>query len=364
MDDPFSNVILPDAVKTHTNEEIIRTINRLRDQGDFNILLKPHVDIRDGSFRGRINPTDVHAWFDSYRAFILHYAVLASIHGVEMFAIGTELQSMTDPGRIGRDMWDRIISEIRTQDMEIKQQRPQAESLILTYAANWDGFTEAFVPFWDRLDMVGIDAYFPLSNATPPSLDDLKAGWMNYCYPAFHPKAGDCSNWLGELEALHNSVAKPIMFTEVGYRSIPCAAKEPFFFGTIGDLNDDKVINEEDARLLDQVLAGTIRLDVLSPADIDANCQVDTMDLQRLQQCIESPRGCNQRMLERKPSAAGHALQSLAYEATLDIFQNQSWFQGPFWWAWFPFSDAGGPCDTDFTPQNKPAESTLIEFYL
>lgn len=212
--------------------------------------------------------------------------------------------------------------------------------------------------------MIGVDAYFPLSNGAAPSLDDLRAGWMQYCYPPFHAKAGECRNWFGELERLQNSVAKPLMFLEVGYRSIPCAAKEPFFFGTIGDLDGDQLINEEDVRLLEQVLAGAVRLDVLSPADIDANCQIDMADLERLTQCIETNEICEPRLLEHKPSEAGQALQALAYEATLDVFRNQTWFLGPFWWAWFPFSDAGGPCDTDFTPQNKPAESALIEFYL
>jgi hypothetical protein len=33
----------------------------------------------------------------------------------------------------------------------------------LTYAANWDDFDK--VPFWKELDYIGIDAYFPLSDA-------------------------------------------------------------------------------------------------------------------------------------------------------------------------------------------------------
>lgn len=120
MDTPFSNVILPDEAKTHTDEEIVRTIERLhRDNDeDFHVVLKPHVDVRDDSWRGLINPTDVGAWFESYEAFILHYAELASRHGAEIFAIGTELQTMTNPTRIDRYRWDRLIDKIRAVDMD------------------------------------------------------------------------------------------------------------------------------------------------------------------------------------------------------------------------------------------------------
>jgi hypothetical protein len=41
------------------------------------------------------------------------------------------------------------------------------------------------------------------------------------------------------------------------------------------------------------------------------------------------------------------------------VFRNKPWFDGLFWWNWYPYSDAGGPCDTDFVPQNKQAETRL-----
>ena len=44
----------------------------------FDEWLKPHVDVKDGSFRGEIQPDDRTAWFGSYRAMIEHYADLAA----------------------------------------------------------------------------------------------------------------------------------------------------------------------------------------------------------------------------------------------------------------------------------------------
>jgi hypothetical protein len=48
----------------------------------------------------------------------------------------------------------------------------------LTYAANWDDFDK--VPFWNELDYIGIDAYFPLSNATTPSVLELNDAWQQH----------------------------------------------------------------------------------------------------------------------------------------------------------------------------------------
>jgi hypothetical protein len=45
----------------------------------------------------------------------------------------------------------------------------------LTYAANWDKYDQ--VSFWDELDFIGIQAYFPLTDQTNPSAEEIKKGW-------------------------------------------------------------------------------------------------------------------------------------------------------------------------------------------
>ena len=49
----------------------------------------------------------------------------------------------------------------------------------LTYAANFDNYM--FVDFWDDLDFMGINAYFPLRNANKDFKDqkELKEGLIN-----------------------------------------------------------------------------------------------------------------------------------------------------------------------------------------
>jgi hypothetical protein len=56
-------------------------------------------------------------------------------------------------------------------------------------------------------------------------------------------------------------------------------------------------------------------------------------------------------------------LQARAYQAAVEALKSKPWFQGMFWWAWTPFSDAGGCCNRGFTPQNKPAADFLTSAY-
>jgi len=82
----------------------------------------------------------------------------------------------------------------------------------LTYAANWD---EEYikVKFWNMLDYIGIDAYFPLSDEARPTFEQLMAGW---------------NEWVKEMETLQAAVDKPVIFPEIGYCSVKYAAKAPF----------------------------------------------------------------------------------------------------------------------------------------
>ncbi|MFH1784295.1 MAG: hypothetical protein ABH868_05315 [bacterium] len=55
--------------------------------------------------------------------------------------------------------------------------------------------------------------------------------------------------------------------------------------------------------------------------------------------------------------------QQDCYEVAFQVWNNKSWMQGWFTWDWSPWQNAGGPFDTGFTPQNKPALDTLTTWY-
>ncbi|MBJ6111641.1 hypothetical protein JAO73_21650 [Hymenobacter sp. BT523] len=176
---------------------------RLARQHGIRTLLKPHLWVRGrNAWPGDINmssPADWDAWFANYSAFILHYAALAESAQFDGLCIGTELLHATEPAH--DKAWRGLIKRIR-----------KVYHGPLTYAANW-AVEYQQIRFWDALDYVGIQAYFPLSTAASPSLDTLVRGWQPH---------------LRELAAWQKKVRKPIVFTEVGYKATPDAAAKPW----------------------------------------------------------------------------------------------------------------------------------------
>ena len=69
------------------------------------------------------------------------------------------------------------------------------------------------MPFWDQLDYVGIEAYFPLSSSPSPDLDELLAGWAPH---------------VAAIDAVRNRADRPVLFTAAGYRSWQHAAARPW----------------------------------------------------------------------------------------------------------------------------------------
>ena len=202
--------------KSHTPEELAALIEDIHAKG-MKVLLKPHVDVKDDSWRGEIGlPANASAeekkqwakaWFDAYAKFIINYAKMAEAHKVGMLAVGTEFKSIN--GSEYRKEWEKVIRSIR-----------DVYSGMLTYAANWDDYEN--VCFWDLVDVAGIDAYFPTSVERDPSLDELVKGWSSFSWK------GKQRSWISELEQWQKKVDKDIIFTEIGYRSTDYAAREPW----------------------------------------------------------------------------------------------------------------------------------------
>jgi hypothetical protein len=180
-----------------TDASLVHAIVQARQLG-MKIMLKPHVDVVDGTWRGRIDPEDRVAWFADYRDFILHYAGIAQSFALEQFVVGTELASVSDEGA----PWRSLIAGVRA--------RYDGQ---LLYAASWD--EHARIGFWEDLDVAGINAFFPLTNLQNPSLVDLLMGW---------------EFWLSRLEIWQKAVGKPIIFTEIGYTSQDGTNVRPYDF--------------------------------------------------------------------------------------------------------------------------------------
>lgn len=162
------------------------------------VMLKPHVDPRDGTPRMDIIASE--EWFNSYEKMILHYAALAEKNKVEIFSVGTELEGTTFSR--WENEWRDVISKIKA-----------VYSGYVTYSANWTEYET--VPFWDMMDFVGIDAYFPLTKNYEATEEELIAAWE-----AIAQKIAD---WRTE-----QGIDKYIIFTEAGYPSSDGANKQPW----------------------------------------------------------------------------------------------------------------------------------------
>ncbi len=184
------------------------------------VCIKPQIWIGNGTFTGLIhmnNEEDWRVYESNYRNFIMTFAKLASETSTEYLCIGTELQKFVADRPL---FWNELIDSIRT-----------VYSGKLTYAENWDCFDKA--PFWSKLDAIGVDAYFPLSDEKNPTIADLKNGWQPH---------------LSKLKLCSDQFQKPIIFTEFGYRSMDFCAKSPW------DYSNEFPVNQQAQSIAIQAL--------------------------------------------------------------------------------------------------------------
>lgn len=69
-------------------------------------------------------------------------------------------------------------------------------------------------------------------------------------------------------------------------------------------------------------------------------------------------------LVDRNEEDVNFEGQVNAKKAIFQEFWNEKWFAGGYVWKWFIHHDrAGGSKDNRFTPQNKPAQTVISEFY-
>jgi len=177
-------------------EGVIESIKRAK-EAELKIFLKPHVYV-PGSWPGGIDynsDAEWNTWESQYTDFILHWVEIAQRYEVDALSIGTEFKvSSTQRSQY----WEELIKSIRCD-----------YGGLLSYCANWDEYNQ--IRFWDQLDFIGVDAYFPLSETKTPSVSELVKQWETKS---------------PELEQVSKKFNRRIVFTEYGYLSVDkCADK-------------------------------------------------------------------------------------------------------------------------------------------
>lgn len=182
-----------------SDEGVIGSTQLAHDQG-LSVMLKPHLWIDHGQYTGAFllkTENEWRVWEDSYLDYATHFARLADSMKIDIFCFATELGAAV---KARPHYFSSLIDTLK------KVYRGK-----LTYAANWDDYTE--FPFWDKLDYIGVDAYFPLAKEETPSVNSLKKGWQKY---------------IPSLEKISKKHNRPVLFSEYGYRNVDFTGAEPW----------------------------------------------------------------------------------------------------------------------------------------
>lgn len=186
-------------------EYLVRPIREAHRLG-LSICIKPHIAYWGSPFswRGEIDFKRDEEWqrfWADYGEWITLLA--AACREADGFVVGTEL----DRTLHFEDEWRDVITRVR-----------EHTDAPLTYASNWTDYTQ--VPFWDALDVIGIQAYFPLTDKTSYSEADIRSGWQRQ---------------MAELRRYAEPLNRKILFTELGYNQSHQAPIEPWDYAVHGD---------------------------------------------------------------------------------------------------------------------------------
>jgi hypothetical protein len=212
---------------TPTDEALIEGIKYAHSKG-IKVMLKIHPEVKTNEWRGFINPDDRAGWFNNYGNILEHYATLGQENGADSLCLGAEMFKVTSPSSnpTNTENWNKLIDRV-----EVKF------SGSLTYSAQHTYPREAEeIEFWNRLDYIGFAAYFALAPNDPnPSPETLKAAWDAVNKEAITP--------------LTDRWGKPVLFTEIGYRSMDNTHADPWDWGRNGGANEAEQARNYEALL-------------------------------------------------------------------------------------------------------------------
>ncbi|WP_432798959.1 glycoside hydrolase family 113 [Poriferisphaera sp. WC338] len=266
-----------------TAQHLTAVLNHAKSK-DLITALMPQIDLykpRGNEWRGKIHPERWEPWWQSYRQTQKHFLQIASNTNTDLFAVGSELLTTEKPTFLSD--WRATIARARAQFTGK-----------LYYSTNWDHYHAP--PFWHDLDYIGINGYWDLTANLPADKQDDPTALSN--------------RWLDIKQSLiqfSTQTQRPILFTEVGYPTLPWALSKPWNY-----INTDNI-----------------------PANTAAQAQ-------------------------------GYQSFLTAFAADLNRQQNYQYnkqqpFAGVFFFKWDVFSN-GGPTDTGYSIQGKPAETVLRNY--
>jgi len=187
--------------RSMSRNNMIRVVKDAHERG-MSVLIKPHI--WSGEFARGKSPMEIamttdadwDVWFASFTDYIMDNAKLAQESGAEALSVGCELEGTSKH----TERWKKLIAQVRT-----------VYTGKLVYAAAFEEWKQ--IEFWEDLDCVGINAYWPVADVRNASDEEVRAGWRNR---------------LASLVTFAKKINRPICFTELGYTLSDKAAMEPW----------------------------------------------------------------------------------------------------------------------------------------
>ena len=168
------------------NDAGLEVMSAVAHQLGMRVMLKPHLWRMGPEAAG--TPELRRQWFAQYRPFIEHYARLAARIHADIFVVGTEFGALTQYEREWRDIIAAVRGIYAGPLTFAPTQGPEFETLA----------------FWDALDYIGLDNYYPLPD--------------NY----------STAELIAKVEAVQRKFNKPVVLTEAGFSAIENAHRAPW----------------------------------------------------------------------------------------------------------------------------------------
>jgi hypothetical protein len=191
-----------------TEADLVKCIDDAHVAG-LKVLLKPDIWCHDFAHLKKwhgdiVMTTDAEwdTWFAEYTKFVLRDARIAQSAKADGFCVGMELEGTSRQ----EARWRAVVAEVR-----------KVYTGPLTYAAAYGEWPH--IQWWDAVDCIGVNGYFPLTGKESTDEADLRRGW-GVVY--------------GFLEPFAKKWNKPICFTELGYSESVRAGLEPWEYNIVG----------------------------------------------------------------------------------------------------------------------------------
>ncbi len=171
--------------------ELVEAVTNLAHARGLKVMLKPQIWVGGGGYPGDVefpDPRDRAQWFANYGEMVDFYAQLAHRSHADIFCVGTEFGKLT----MHEAEWRGLIARAR-----------KWYSGPLTYAA-LQGPEFETIGFWDALDYIGLNNYYPLP-------DDLSTAAV-----------------VEKVETVQRRFGKPVIFPEAGFSSFAAPHRQPW----------------------------------------------------------------------------------------------------------------------------------------